>query len=237
MSLAVTELWRYPVKSLRGERLERAEIGLDGVGGDRLVHARESGGRVVTARFRPRLLGLQGGLGADGEPTIDGRSWTDRAALAAVREASTPDVELVRFAGPDHGQRFDVLPLTVLTDGMATAMGVDHRRFRPNIFITGVDGLGERDWAGHAIRIGSALIGVKRPRPRCVMTTFHPDTLEREPAVLRRIAQEFGGRIALDCWVIEPGSIDRGARVAVTDLPAGTEAPPGNASQMGDADA
>src|SRR4029077_9199045 len=58
----VQELWRYPVKSMRGERLESAEIGRDGVRGDRLVHVRERGGRVVTSRYRPALLGFNGTL-------------------------------------------------------------------------------------------------------------------------------------------------------------------------------
>lgn len=230
MPLTVVELWRYPVKSLRGELLEQAELGFDGFVGDRLVHVREPNGRVVTARRRPGLLGLHATLGDDGEPLIEGRPWHDPASLAAVRQASAPGVELVRFSTPDRGQRYDILPLTVLTEAMVEAMGVDRRRFRPNILVAGVDGLGERDWAGRALRIGTTLIGVKRPRPRCVMTTFDPDTLERDPSVLRRIVHEFGGTIALDCWVLERGRARRGDRVEVVDLPPGTKIPPGNAA-------
>ena len=76
MTLQVEELWRYPVKSLRGERLEVADVGWDGVAGDRLAHVRQQSGRVVTSRFRPRLLGLQGSLGQDGEPLVAGLPWT-----------------------------------------------------------------------------------------------------------------------------------------------------------------
>lgn len=228
--LTVAELWRYPVKSLRGEPLEHVYIDFDGLVGDRLVHVREPSGRVVTARRRPGLLGLRATLGREGEPLIEGRPWQDPESLAAVRRASAPDVELVSFSEPDRGQRYDILPLTVLTDGMVEAMGVDRRRFRPNILVSGVDGLGERSWAGRALRIGSTLIGVKRPRPRCVMTTFDPDTLERDPSVLRRIVHEFGGTIALDCWVLERGRVRRGDRVEVVDLPQGAEIPPGNAA-------
>jgi len=166
----VGHLWRYPVKSLRGEGISEAIVGLDGVEGDRLVHVRERGGRVVTSRYRPRLLGLGATLGPDGEPLIEGRPCDAAESLAAVRAASAPDVELVRFREPDRGQRHDVLPLTVLTDGMVGALGYDHRRFRPNIFVSGVAGLTEREWAGRALRIGTALIGVRRPRSRCVMS-------------------------------------------------------------------
>jgi uncharacterized protein YcbX len=209
----IAELWRYPVKSMRGERLESVHVGIDGVLGDRLVHVREASGRVVTSRYRPRLLGFQGSLGADGEALVDGEPWRSPGVRARVREATSPDVELVRFWGEDHGQRFDVLPLTVLTDGMARAVGVDHRRFRPNIVIGGVDGLAEASWPGSFLQIGELVIGVRKRRSRCVMTTFDPDTLEQDPSVLRRIVWEFFGTVALDCWVEVPGEVAVGNRV------------------------
>jgi uncharacterized protein YcbX len=213
--LEIGELWRFPIKSLRGERLDEAEIRLDGVVGDRLVHVREASGRVVTARYRPRLLGLNGTLGPDGEPLIDGRPWGHPESLAAVRRASSRDVELVRFAPPDRGQRFDVLPLTVLTDGAAEAAGFDHRRFRANLFLHGAEGLTERDWVGKTLHVGDVEIGVRKARSRCVMTTIDPDTGERDPEVLNRIVRDFGGFLALDCWVIEPGHVRVGDAVHV----------------------
>ena len=209
----VAELWRYPVKSLRGERLESVAVGLDGLEGDRLVHARESNGRVVTSRYRPGLLGLNGTLGPEGEPLIDGEPWSSPASLAKVRAVTAPDVELIRFHGVDHGQRYDVLPLTVLTDGMARAVGVDHRRFRPNILIGGVEELTETRWPGSYLKIGEVLIGIRKRRSRCVMTTFDPDTLEQDPSVLKRVVSSFAGTVALDCWVEAPGRIAVGDRV------------------------
>ena len=136
----VAELWRYPVKSLRGERLLVADVLPDGIAGDRLVHVRRQSGRVITSRFRPGLLGLQGSLGDDGEPLVEGLPWTAAGARELVRSAAGPGAELVRFHGADHGQRHDVLPLTVLTTSMAEAVGVDRRRFRPNVVISGATG-------------------------------------------------------------------------------------------------
>jgi len=224
----VAELWRYPVKSLRGERLQIADVGTDGVAGDRLVHVRQQSGRVVTSRFRPGLLGLQGALGEDGEPLVEGLPWVSAGARELVRAAAGPGVELVRYRGGDHGQRYDVLPLTLLTTGMAEAVGVDRRRFRPNIVIAGASGLEEADWPGYGVRAGSALIGVRNRRARCVMTTFDPDTLEQDPGVLRRIVRSFEGRVALDCWVVEPGTVTVGDAVELVELEAGVEPPPGN---------
>ena len=54
-------------------------------------------------------------------------------------------------------------------------------------------------------------------RPRCVMTTFDPDTLEQDPRVLRRIVRDFDGRMALDAAVLEPGRIRVGDAVTLLD--------------------
>jgi uncharacterized protein len=130
--------------------------------------------------------------------------------------------------GDDHGQRFDVLPLTVLTESMAEAVGFDRRRFRPNIVIAGAEGLAEVDWPGYGLRAGSVLIGVRNRRMRCVMTTLDPDTLEQDIGVFQHIYREFGGEVALDCWVVEPGRIGVGDAVEIVELPVGSEPPIGN---------
>jgi uncharacterized protein YcbX len=203
----VSEIWRYPVKSLRGERLDRAEVHADGIPGDRAVVVYGPNGQIVTARNYPELLGLSGTLGGDGEPLVDGVSWCDVSSLRAVRRAAWDGVRLERL---DSLDRFDVLPITVATDGSADALGIDHRRLRPNIVVAGVDGLAEREWPGRRIRIGSLVLEVVKLRSRCVMTTFDPDTLEPDPDVLRRIVHQLDGKTALDCAVAEPGAITAG---------------------------
>jgi len=208
MKMHVAELWRYPVKSLAGERLDEAEISADGIPGDRLVQVYDAEGRIVTSRTTPRLLGLKGSLSPMGETLVNGHAWTVPEVGAAIEAAAGPGARLVRDDGPD---RFDVLPLLVATDGAVNALGLDRRRFRPNILVAGVDGLAERDWPGRRARVGGAIIGFKKLRGRCVMTTYDPDTLEQDPTVLRRIVQEMGGRLALDTYVV------RGGRVAVGD--------------------
>ena len=204
----VVELWRFPVKSLAGERLAVAELRPDGILGDRLVQVRNARDRVVTSRTRPRLLGLRGALGEDGEPLVNGYFWTSSEAAQAVRAAAGDDARLVRS---DGRKRFDVLPLLVATDGAITALGADGRRLRPNIVIAGVEGLAERDWPGRQLRIGEAIVATRTLRQRCVMTTFDPDTQEQDVTVLHRIMEEFGGCMALDCDVLQ------GGRVAVGD--------------------
>ncbi|HET7350755.1 MAG TPA: hypothetical protein VFJ28_07445, partial [Marmoricola sp.] len=52
-----------------------------------------------------------------------------------------------------------------------------------------------------------AVVGVLNLHQRCVVTTIDPDTGEQDVDVLRRIRDRFHGRIALNCWVIRPGTI------------------------------
>lgn len=206
--LRVGELWRYPVKSMAGENLEIAEVTTEGIVGDRVVQVRNGLGKVLTARTKPLLLGLQGRLGSDGEPIVNDQPWTSPEVAEAVRQAAGDSARLARNHGLD---RFDVLPLSVLTDGAIGLLGVDRRRLRPNILIAGAQELTERAWPGRRLRIGEVIIGVKKLRGRCVMTTYDPDTLEQDLSVLKRIVTDFGGRMALDCSII------RGGRIAVGD--------------------
>ena len=208
----VAELWRYPVKSLAGERLEQAEVRRDGLVGDRLVQVYDARGHVVTARKHPDLLGHRGTLGPDGEPRIDGWPWSSAEAASLIAHAVGWKARLEHFVGEE---RFDVLPLLVATDGAIAALGVDGRRLRPNIVVGGVDGLGEREWPGRRLQIGEVVIVVAQLRARCVMTTYDPDTQVQDPGVLRRIVREFGGTMALDCGVEATGTVRVGDLVVL----------------------
>lgn len=210
----VKEIWRYPVKSMAGESLDRVHIDKLGLADDRKVLVRNANGRVLTSRTHHKLLGLQGSLGADGQPHIDGYLWNASEALALVRAAAGPAADLMYYEG---SERFDVLPLLVATDGGIDAFGHDRRRLRPNIVVGGVKGLAERSWPGKCLRIGQILIGVQDLRGRCVMTTFDPDTLEQNHRVLEEIVEKFDGKLALNCYVIRGGEIRVGDAVQLLD--------------------
>ncbi|MGE0639311.1 MAG: MOSC domain-containing protein [Thermoanaerobaculia bacterium] len=228
------EIWRYPVKSMAGERLEESWLGAGGVPGDRLVQVRRPGAavppgeppraahagwRMVTARSAPHLLGHRAVLGADGEPLVDGRKWNDDAVAADVERAAGPGARLVRSAEP--GDRFDILPLLVMTDGAIAAVSMaslaggslelDRRRFRPNLLIGGVAGLAERSWEGRRLRVGEAIVALDDLRGRCVMTTFDPDDLAQEPRVMRTLVETVGGLLGLNA------DVERAGRIRVGD--------------------
>jgi uncharacterized protein len=214
--LHVAELWRYPVKSLRGEPLREAEVRPDGIAGDRLVQVVDPDGELITARVRPDLLGLQASLSADGQPLVDGHLWTDAEAVELVRRATRNGSQLVDAV--DRERRFDESPLMVVTEGAAEAFGADRRRFRPNVVIAGVEGFGERSWPeGAVLRAGEVEIELGHLCERCVMTTFDPDTLEQDAGVLRRINEELDRRFAWNSWVARPGWIAVGDPVELVD--------------------
>lgn len=206
----VAEIWRYPVKSMAGERLDRARLTALGIPGDRVVHVEDAHGHLVTSRTHPRLLGHHATLDTTGEPRVDGLLWTDPEVLRQVIDIAGPGARLVR---DESAQRFDILPLLVATDGAIQAFGYDGRRLRPTLVIGGVDGLAERTWEGKCLRIGDAVIGIEDLRMRCVMTTFDPDTQRQDSSVLKYIVQRFGGRLALNCYVIQGGAIGAGDEV------------------------
>ena len=144
--MKVAAIWRYPVKSMAGERLDSIAIGANGLMGDRLVQVYDRHDRVVTARTFPRLLRLTATLGSDGEPRVDGFPWDSHEAAGRVIAAVGPGAHLRRFDGPG---RFDILPLLVCTDGALRRFGRDVRRLRPNLLIDGVEesggaGMGRR---------------------------------------------------------------------------------------------
>jgi uncharacterized protein YcbX len=208
----VKELWRYPVKSLGGESLAAADLTLDGVRGDRLVHVRGDRG-PLTGRSRHQLLTIPASTGADGAPLVVGHPWDSPAAAEIVAAKAGGDARLRAFAGPE---RFDVLNLSVATDGAVDELGIDIRRLRPNILIGGLSPAAERSWPGRVLAVGDARIGLHALRHRCIATTIDPDSGEQDVGVLRRIRERYANQVTLDSWVIRPGAIRVGDRVELT---------------------
>jgi hypothetical protein len=211
----VSQLWRYPIKSLGAEPLRSAQLTADGIAGDRVVHVHNARG-PLTGRTRHGLLTVPANTGPDGVPRVAGHPWTTVEANQIIQAHAGVDSQLAAYTGPE---RFDVLNLLVATDGAVDALGHDVRRLRPNLLISGVPADAEATWPGRALAIGDVLIGIHSLRERCVVTTVDPDTGQRDVEVLRRIRHEFGGKLALNCWIIRPGTIHQGeaAQLVTTD--------------------
>jgi uncharacterized protein len=86
----VQDLFRYPVKSMRGERLSAVDIGAHGVIGDRAYALREANGRVVTAKKWANMLEFSARYDAPPTP----------GALAPLR-ITLPDGRTIQAQAPD----------------------------------------------------------------------------------------------------------------------------------------
>jgi uncharacterized protein YcbX len=230
----VLELWRYPVKSLQGELLDEAEIGPEGITGDRQWALFDlDTGFGLTARRVPDLLFASGRLRADGGVEVvlpDGTVTSDDEALSdwLGRRVS------LRAAGSAPGRRSYESPDDDVAEGAATtarwhdwqgAPGAfhdnadgrvslvssgtlgewDRRRFRSNVLL---DGAEEAGLVGSAVRLGEVVLEIREPIPRCVMVTRpQPGGIERDTSVLKRIHRERGGELAVAAVVRTPGGV------------------------------
>jgi MOSC domain-containing protein len=123
----VKELFRYPVKSMLGERLERFEIGERGVAGDRAWALREcANGKIVSAKKFPQMLDLRAAYEsppqADGSAPIriqlpDGRVLhaADDDAAAQLSAALGREVVIERAQVSQH-TRAGIDPTTIFGD-------------------------------------------------------------------------------------------------------------------------
>jgi uncharacterized protein YcbX len=233
----VRELWRYPVKSMQGERLATAELGPEGIAGDRQWALFDlDTGFGLTARRVPDLLFATGRLRADGGVEVvlpDGTVTADddvlsgwlgrRVALHAAGSArgrpryESPDDNLAEAAsatGRWHdwqgapGAFHDNAGGRVSLVTSGTLGTWDRRRFRANVVL---DGDGEGGLIGSQVRVGGVVLDVGDPIPRCVMVTRpQPGGLGRDTSVLKTIHRERGGDLAVAAQVHTSGTVRTG---------------------------
>lgn len=227
--MRVAELWRYPVKSLGGERLASAHLGEIGIDGDRwwgLVDT--STGNVLTARREPRLLFASARL-LDAEHVVvtlpDGTETDDDDALSAWLERPVTlrraggeggryeaplDFELderwVSWQGPGRAWH-DSAASRVSLVSTATLGSWDRRRFRPNIVL---DGSGEDDLVGSDVTLGGCRLTLTKQIDRCVMVTRAQPGLERDLDVLRTVNRERASLLAVGALVATEGTVTVG---------------------------
>ena len=236
--MRVIELWRYPVKSLQGERLEAAEIGPEGIAGDRQWALFDvATGFGLTARRVPDLLFGAARLRADGGVEVvlpDGTVTTDDATISGwlgrpvtLRPAGgpgrpryeSPDDDLAEASSGNGSARWhdwqgapgafhDNAGARLSLVTTGTLGTWDRRRFRANLVL---EGAGEGGLVGSQVRVGDAVLDVGDPIPRCVMVTRpQPGGIARDNEVLKTIHRERGGDLAVAALVQRPGAVRTG---------------------------
>ena len=115
------------------------------------------------------------------------------------------------------GENFDdshvllVNMASVQAFAMEAGMALDHRRFRANLYVTGLEPEEELRWLGRVVRAGDAQLEVTSRCERCKVITMDPDTTQATPELLRLLVERHDERMGVYCRVVKAG------RVAVGD--------------------
>ncbi|MGI4758379.1 MAG: MOSC domain-containing protein [Janthinobacterium lividum] len=227
---SIAELWRYPVKGMRGERLTRLELDSHGVAGDRRFAVESSG----APRGKPLLSGGEraamllytaSGTGRDVYVTSPAgeRFCVDDPRLLADMQRCLPGghaLRLVQSAVP----LTDVRPVAVLGNGTVAQLeqelgrAVDARRFRANILLDLPTGFAEDSLPGQDLRLGSdAVLHITERDPRCRIVTLDPSTAVADPGIMKHLDRHHEGHVGVYATVVCTGSLRVGDLVARVD--------------------
>lgn len=241
--LVIAEIWRYPIKSVGGERLGTAKVTDHGIVGDRGWGIRElDGGTVLTARRAPELLfasaavedGDEGSevritlpdrsVGSSADSDIDQRlsDWLGRPVTlvaAAGGEGGTYEVPL-DFENDQNWVSWQG-PGDAWHDSTKSRISLVSRdslgEWNHARFRTNVilDGSGEDALVGAAARLGDAVeLDVTKHIDRCVIVTRPQPGLERDLDVLRTINAERKSCLAIGALVTAVGTIAQGDKLS-----------------------
>jgi len=224
--MIVNELWRYPVKSIRGESCADLQFEPRGVARDRFYAVVNADGKFGshkrTRRFVP-MPGMyefaaritsdgtevncpSGDIYQVGDPALD-NAFSERIgeSVAVKPETHVPHM--------DDGAVHIVTTASMrwLIESLPDAQ-IDSRRFRPNVVIDCDDnGLVEQQWLGKTLQIGTVLLRIEKPAQRCVMATEAIEELPDDPRVLNLLAKHNDTQFGVYA------SVERSGTVAVND--------------------
>jgi uncharacterized protein len=207
----VEAIFRYPVKSMAGERLEEANLGWHGIDGDRRLAFRRindrSGFPWLSAGKLPDLIRFAPQRRQDGEPgdlpthiqTPDGQEmpvFGEKLAAEVGRRHGAP----VQMMELKHGI-FDEASISVIATeticeiGRLAGLKLDIRRVRPNIVVRLVrpSPFQEDEWLGGVLTFGEGddapAIAVTMRDVRCSMVNLDPDSASPAPEVLKAVVR------------------------------------------------
>ena len=253
----VESLWRYPVKSMRGEEMEEMFVGYAGVYGDRLFafqsSASSKGFPFFTGREQPKMIRYQPRF-RNPKKASRPMNWMDAEKLGPginpisaspaelMIDVQTPDGKTLAIdnpelvdklrAGADEKHELSLLrsekaitdcrPLSIFSLqtlsqlSEETGIALDKRRFRANVYLdlASSKGFAENEFIGRSLRIGpKVVVSIIERDPRCMMITLDPDTAEKTPAILKKVAQAHEGMAGVYGAVLSEGMIRKGDSV------------------------
>jgi uncharacterized protein YcbX len=237
----VEAIFRYPVKSMAGERLEVAKLGWHGLDGDRRLAFRRvddrSGFPWLTAGKLPDLVlftphrhedGAQGDLPTHVR-TPDGDEipvFGEELAAEVGRRHGT-SVQMMQL---DHGI-FDEASISVIAFDTVCEIGrlvgrsLDVRRFRPNVVVRLLRSVPflEDEWLGGVLSFGEGddapAITVTMRDARCSMVNLDPDSASASPEVLKAIVRANQNKAGIYGAVARVGRLTVGQTILFSRRP------------------
>jgi uncharacterized protein len=216
---SVVEIWRYPVKSMAGERLDSCEITDGGLEGDRrwafIDQSPTRAGKwfnikqhaplmTYRARFVDGALDL---VAPDGSSVALDEALVRRFETEAQRPIQLRELPSENF---DAAHVLVVNLATVQAFALEAGMPIDPRRFRANLYVDGLEPEAELRWLGRVIRAGGAELEVVDRCERCKVITMDPDTSEATPELLRILVERHDERLGMYCRVVSSGRVSVG---------------------------
>ena len=219
MAGTIAQIWRYPIKSMAGERLESTAITPGGLEGDRrwtLVDGSPNrAGKMLTNTQDARLMTYKARLVGNGVEVTTPSGSVERLGNGLVSHLAET-VERPLTLRDSAGINFDdshvliVNLSTVHAFALSAGADIDPRRFRANFYVEGLEPEEEVRWVGRRIRAGSAELEVVKRCERCSVITRDPDTTEATPALLRVLTETNDTCMGVYCRVAQPGTASVG---------------------------
>ena len=216
---SVVEIWRYPVKSMAGERLDSCAVTDRGLEGDRrwafIDQSPARAGKWFNIKQHAPLMTFHARL-IDGALDVlapDGSSVALDDALVRRFEAETQrPIELRELPGENFDAAHVLIVNLATVDAFALEAGmpIDPRRFRANLYVHGLEPEEELGWLGRVIRAGDAKLEVVDRCERCKVITMDPDTTQATPELLRLLVDRHDERLGMYCRVVRPGRVSVG---------------------------
>ncbi|MCU0647609.1 MAG: MOSC domain-containing protein [Gemmatimonadaceae bacterium] len=224
----VEGLYRYPVKSMRGESLAVAQVGWHGIAGDRrlaLHRVDDRGGFPwLTASRLPELVCYSPLRRTPSDAELPSNVRTpagteltlfgdELAAEVSARHGAPVAMVHLNRGIFDEASMSLIAHATVEQIGRASSQPPDVRRFRPNVALRTLDARPfiEEDWVGGVLTFGdapdAAAVAVTNRDVRCAMVNIHPDSARIDAEVLKAIVRLRANTAGVYATVTRCGSL------------------------------
>lgn len=222
----VTELYRYPVKSMGGERLDAVRLDDGRVRGDRTYALHHEDGKLGSGKNSRRFRRVDNLLNYharyDGDTPVvtfpDGRDL--RGDAPGFDDALAGALGVPVRMSPEAGgvSHLDAAPVHILTTAALRWLSAELpdsviavARFRPNIVVdVHGDTPVEDDWVGRRLRVGGVELEVVQEVERCVMTTAAQGDLPHDARVLKTLTSRHDMTLGVYGAVRTPGDVRTG---------------------------